>query len=316
VRNVTFEATGGFVVSATERTLAFRTVESAEDRQLAWYDRGGRELGVLDVPKGARDPQLSWDGRALAFETFPGDSRNRDIEILWFADGQRRRLTSEIVDDADEQWSGDGTRILFARGAGDKRQFVVRDVSGSTESVVPLKPDDAMWPASWSPDGRYLAYSEGDTACVIADLQGASSDKPIRIEQARWCQFSPDSRYLAYVNLGEGNDVFVEPFPPTGARWGISQNGGTEPRWHPTGKELFFLALDQTLMAAEVKFSPQFQATNPRPLFRPRIPVPMRTGVAFNYAVAPDGGFLVNTVKAGTPPAAIRVILNWQQPEQ
>ncbi len=40
----------------------------------------------------------------------------------------------------------------------------------------------------------------------------------------------------------------------------------------------------------------------------------MRTGVGYNYAVAPDGRFLINTVKPGTEPAALRVILNWKTP--
>ena len=38
----------------------------------------------------------------------------------------------------------------------------------------------------------------------------------------------------------------------------------------------------------------------------------MRAGVAFNYDVAPDGRFLINTVKPGTEPQALHVILNWR----
>ncbi len=67
-------------------------------------------------------------------------------------------------------------------------------------------------------------------------------------------------------------------------------------------------------MSADTSLSPGFKAGAPKPLFRPRIPAAMRTGVAHNYAVAPDGRFLINTVKPGTEPAALRVILNWKTP--
>ena len=106
--------------------------------------------------------------------------------------------------------------------------------------------------------------------------------------------------------------VVVEPFPPTGARWQISREIGSEPRWHPNGKELFFLDNDQTLMASDISLSPEFKAGPPHALFRTRIPTPMRTGVASDYDIAPDGRFLINTVKPGTEPAALHVILNWR----
>jgi hypothetical protein len=114
--------------------------------------------------------------------------------------------------------------------------------------------------------------------------------------------------------LSKVGSVVVEPFPPNGARWQISDEGASEPRWHPSGKELFFLDIDQTLMSSEISLAPEFKAGPPRPLFRTRIPVPMRTGVAFNYDVAPDGRILINTVKPGTEPQALHVILNWRPP--
>ena len=45
------------------------------------------------------------------------------------------------------------------------------------------------------------------------------------------------------------------PFPGGGSKWQISAAGGTSPRWRRDGKELFYLAADSGLMAAEADTS-------------------------------------------------------------
>jgi Tol biopolymer transport system component len=53
--------------------------------------------------------------------------------------------------------------------------------------------------------------------------------------------FSPDGRWVAYLSEESGSgEVWVQPFPPTGAKYRVTTGGGTRPLWSPDGKELFF----------------------------------------------------------------------------
>jgi Tol biopolymer transport system component len=307
---------GMTLATAAGRAIAYRSTEAESDREFAWFDRQGLRVATLDLPGSARNPQLSSDGKMVAFETFQGDGSRRSIGILRFADSQRQQIAVNGFDNADPIWSADSRRLLFGRNTDTARSFYIRDLAGTTDQIVSaIPPANNQWPMDWSDDGSEVLFSDNNLACVAAALNGNVSTKPSRYQAGLSCQFSPDSRYVAFMDATSGA-VVVEPFPPTGARWQISAEAGSEPRWHPNGRELFFLDVDQTLMATDVRLDPEFKNGPPHPLFRTRIPAPMRTGAAHNYDVARDGRFLINTVKPGTSPQALHVILNWRSHSQ
>src|SRR6185503_11871023 len=100
-------------------------------------------------------------------------------------------------------------------------------------------------------------------------------DSPFNQHQAR---FSPDGRWVAYTSDESGrNEVYVQPFPdPSGGKWMVSREGGTQPRWRRDGKELYYLSFDSRLTAVEVNAGQAFQAGTPKALF----PVPILGGNA------------------------------------
>ena len=55
--------------------------------------------------------------------------------------------------------------------------------------------------------------------------------------------------------------------PGPGGKWQISTAGGAEPHWRADGKELYYRAPDQKLMAVEIQTGGEFQAGVPRALF-------------------------------------------------
>ena len=305
---------GNSLVSAGHHAIVYRSTEPENQRQFAWFDRHGLQIGLVDLAGGARNPQLSGDGKLLAFESFQGTTSRRDIQVLRFADGQRQQIVNSGIDNADPQWSANTGQLLFARGSeGGRVSFLIRDLASTTERPIEaIEAASSQWPTDWSSDGTKVMFSENNLACVVAGLNGSEPKTPIRYSGAAKCQFSPNGKYISYVDAVGIGSVVVEPLPPNGARWQIPSESASEPRWHPNGKELFFLDADQTLMSSEIGLDPEFKAGPPRPLFRTRIPAAMRAGVAFNYDVAPDGRFLINTVKPGTEPQALHVILNWR----
>jgi Tol biopolymer transport system component len=55
-----------------------------------------------------------------------------------------------------------------------------------------------------------------------------------------YATFSPDGRYLAYVSNESGrSEVYVRGYGQEG-KWPVSAEGGSEPVWAPGGRELFF----------------------------------------------------------------------------
>src|SRR5438477_12353440 len=53
--------------------------------------------------------------------------------------------------------------------------------------------------------------------------------------------FSPDGRWLAYASDEWGRyEVYVQPFPSLIGKWQISTEGGREPVWERSARELFY----------------------------------------------------------------------------
>jgi hypothetical protein len=111
--------------------------------------------------------------------------------------------------------------------------------------------------------------------------------------------------------------VYVQSYPDAEGKWQVSNRGGAEPEWRRDGKELFYIALDRTLMSVKVSTSPTFTAGVPEPLFSaPVIPSPWEWS---RYAVTADGRrflLLVSESPETAPP--ISIIVNWPEilPEQ
>ena len=81
--------------------------------------------------------------------------------------------------------------------------------------------------------------------------------------------FSPDGRFVAYMSNESGtSEVYVQTFPVGGGKWQISTGGGFQPRWRADGKELFFLSPDDTLQAVPVSIGATFEPGIPKALFK------------------------------------------------
>jgi Tol biopolymer transport system component len=65
--------------------------------------------------------------------------------------------------------------------------------------------------------------------------------------------FSPDGRWLAFSSNPTGRqEIYVMDFPSGSQRVRISTSGGFKPRWRRDGKELFYVATDGSVMAAKI----------------------------------------------------------------
>jgi Tol biopolymer transport system component len=186
-----------------------------------------------------------------------------------------------------------------------------------TEEAIAEAPNN-RWPLDWSKDGRFLLYHEDDpkTGSDIWALPMTGSDRtPIVVANTPSSeptgQFSPDGRWVAYDTNESGQfQIVVQPFPNPSGKSQVSTAGGTTPRWRADGQEVYFIAPDGKLMAAVIHASASsFEAETPVPLFQTRI---NNIGSKQQYAVAPDGRFLINQIMDDSSATPITLILNWK----
>ena len=79
-------------------------------------------------------------------------------------------------------------------------------------------------------------------------------------------------------------EVYVRPFLEGGARVPVSLNGGTEPAWSRSGRELFYRSGDSVFVVS-IAASPAFAVTTRRFLFAGSF---QRGGTFREYDLAPD----------------------------
>jgi hypothetical protein len=127
---------------------------------------------------------------------------------------------------------------------------------------------------------------------------------------------SPDGRWIAYASNESGRyEVYVRPFPGVNdGRWQISGNGGNEPLWAHSGRELFYRAGNGDLMAVTVAGGSAFVAAEQRRLFAA---APYLSNTAHTeYQLSPDDRRflfkrLVGAEIAGARAATAVLVQDW-----
>jgi eukaryotic-like serine/threonine-protein kinase len=301
------------VAMADSGTLVYLT--GGTTTKLVTLESDGTEKKVLLEQGLITGPVWSPDGKRIAVQTTSPEGK-ADVGIIDVATGAFARLTGE-GNNANPTWSGDGRRIVFnsTRSGSPAFWWQPVDGSGNPEKLVDADRDDAE--AVVSPDGRYLVYHRGGAGLAretwLLELIGARP--PRRLITAPGGvgtpTISPDGKWIAYTArqaTGEGQ-VYVRPFPDSGAATQISLDGGNYPVWAPDGKTLYFDFRGRFLYAASLAPGKTMGVTARRQLFGERYFAPGATRRP-SYSVAPDGKRFV-TLARSAGEAKIVVVTNW-----
>jgi Tol biopolymer transport system component/DNA-binding winged helix-turn-helix (wHTH) protein len=303
-----------FSVSDT-RLLTYETVRGTD--RLTWLDRNGVTLDTMGESGEHLVPALSPDEKEVAVDQFDPHTGTYNI---WRIDRERggpSRFTFDSGNHNSPVWSPDGRRITFARNPGFFDLYV-KSISGEGGEQLLLKSARFKIPTDWSPDGSYLAYWEiepqsGNRALWVLPMAGGG--KPWRLlntdSDDRDAAFSPDGKWFAYSSDQSGKrEIYVQPFPPSAGsgKWMVSNGGGSRPTWPRAGKELFYVAPDNKIMAVEVSHDRMFQAGVPHALFQSNMVEDFRV----RFAVTADGRrFLIPTAAGTAASPSTTVVVNW-----
>ncbi|MGH9881723.1 MAG: hypothetical protein ACRD6N_09835, partial [Pyrinomonadaceae bacterium] len=295
---------------------------STPNTQLAWFDRAGKQLALVDSPATDTAIRLSLDEKLLAVGRLDIKAASTDIWLIDLARNVPSRFTFDPANENNPVWSPDRSRILFSSNRSGVANLYQRLATGTGSDEALFKSAEPIAPLDWSPDGKFILYTvvspKTENDIWILPLFGDQKATPyLQTEfsetQAR---FSPDGRWIAYTSNESGSfQVYVQSFPTSGGKWLISTNGGGQPQWRHDGKELFFLGPDRKLMVVEVNGAEStFKAGVPKALFEARtIPTVPFYGFNGSYYAASGNGqrFLVSTLAGESTPTPLTVVLNW-----
>ncbi|HUR97701.1 MAG TPA: hypothetical protein VMZ26_06475, partial [Pyrinomonadaceae bacterium] len=216
----------------------------------AGFAQSGFTIDNLIATKRVGDPQLSPDGRTVAFTVGTVDkAANRTLTHIYTIriDGTNlKQITSGDKSNSSPRWSPDGKRLAYATGGdiwtmepdGDGRKQITRISSGAGNPV-------------WSPDGKWIAFSSevypectSDDCNKAEDARAESSKVQAKVTERllfkHWNEWRNRKRAHVFVVSSSGGiaaDFTPGDFdaPPYGASTGVDY------AFSPDSREIAFL---------------------------------------------------------------------------
>jgi serine/threonine-protein kinase len=280
------------------------------DFEMVWVARDGTAQVADTTHGGITFPALSPDGSRIVF------AMDRGLWIHDVARGTDTKLLSLIANYAS--WTADGRSVsYYTTDSGAIRLW--RKRADGSDQPTPLLPGRPVVETVWSPDGKWLVYRtfarRGMFAVPAAAAAGSgAAATPLVQSKVNAAQpaLSLDGKYLAYVTDETGRfEVYVVPFPKaSAAKWIVSTQGGTDPMWAHSGKELFYRDLSGNMTSVTVSTTPSFSLGASKVLF----PASQYRSYAGHqeYGVSNDDKrFLMLRPMGGKPVSRLILVRNW-----
>jgi Tol biopolymer transport system component len=296
-------------------------------------DRNGG-LTALKVPTGAYEsPRVSPDGKRITFST-----QEAKEAIVWTFDLAGTSAIQHLTYGGNNRfpiWSSDSKRVTYQSDR-DKDLAIfwqLADGTGRVERLTKPNPGESHEPESWSPPPNQILLFNvrkgGDVTLWMLSLPDRKVTQVAGVHSTTsptGAVFSRDGRWVAYTSTeGSKTTIYVQPFPPTGAKYEVLARGADVPHevtWSADDKELFYNPRQGGFEAVTVFRQPTVAFGNPSPIPRSFTLGPPSARRA--YDVTPDGKFIA-LAPAGTAAAAgatsvavpvtaqmkINVVLNW-----
>jgi Tol biopolymer transport system component len=321
---VSVDGRASFDVSASG-TLLYRAAGLLATSQPVWFDRSGQRLGSIGDPGDYQTIGISRDGTRLAAELHDLRTAAGD---LWLLDLERGGSPSKFTFDGRHPhsavWSPRDDNIVFSgvRPDGSRNLYLKSIGSDVDEPLLPQGFDRV--PTDWSENG-HVVFQEIDATTGhdlwTLDPTSRMPEPFLRTKfQERGARFSPgDGRFIAYVSDESGRaEIYVRPFPEKAPKIQVSFNGGRWPRWRPDGRELFFVAPDNSIHVAPVRMGNPVTFGEAQRLFvadirNPCGAPPLSCPADETWEVTDGRRFLINVNPPGPNPPAlpINVVLDW-----
>ena len=193
-------------VSVSRNGILTRSNSGTQNTQLVWFDRSGRQTGVVPLPPGPFGSlAVSPDGQRAVVERL-SDANAMDLWMVDLARGLGSRFTFlPAAHIFNEVWSPDGNRVAFNSDLNGPYDIYVKPANGQGDEVLFYHSSSPFKNLSqWSPDGHYLLFDQPDpvTGWDSWMLPVEGDRKPVPLLRSRvnetTAQISPDGHWLAF----------------------------------------------------------------------------------------------------------------------
>ncbi len=259
--------------------FAFITYDGLNPRYIWAYDpKAGAPMRLVSDGRANTVPEWTPDGRRLAFASIREISGGQQNLFMVAVDGRGRPeqlTTSERAAQTPASWSPDGRTFVFQEvHPGTQNDIMAMDAAGD-RTVRPLvvAPGNQLG-TSFSPDGRYLAYSSDE---------------------------------------GGRPEIFVTTYQGPGTPRQISTDGGMEPTWSRRG-ELFFRNGERMMVVRVAEGGAGLTFSTPSTLFEGRFELSILEPGIRAYDVDPSGQrFLMIKSPGSISVERLHLVTNWRE---
>jgi Tol biopolymer transport system component len=244
---------------AYEPLMATKKSPADYGRAIITDERGGGDLNIA--------PKLSPDGQQMVFlserdmfaiEMYLADARTGQVKKTIVKTAVNPHFESLQFLNSAGAWDASGRRFVFGAIASGRPVLSILDVArGDIVREVPLKDLGEVQSPTWSPDGRYVAFSAitgGLTDLYIYDLEAESlrrmTNDAYADLQPAW---SPDGSRIAFVTdrfstaveLTEGRAyrlALMDPGSGEIRQLASFEGKNIDPQWAADSRSLYFLS--------------------------------------------------------------------------
>jgi TolB protein len=194
----------------------------------------GGLIGGTSFNSTTTSPTISPSGQ-LAFSSAIGGDGSMEIYVSNLDGSSARRLTRTAKGiNISPRWNPKtGREIAFISNRAGTPQVYVMDSSGANQRPLIARGGQADSP-SWSPDGRYVAFTYGGAGSFQIFVADVASGQLIQLtsqgrnESPTW---APDSRHIAFQSNRSGRwEVWQMHIDGSGGR-PLTRGGGRSPTW-------------------------------------------------------------------------------------
>jgi eukaryotic-like serine/threonine-protein kinase len=241
-------------------------------------------------------PRFSPDGKRIAMTVF--SQHEPEIWIYDIARNTFTPLTSEGVNIRPE-WTADGKDLVFVSTRANKTAIWRQVADGTGPPELLYQPEFEPFEAILSADRKWLVYrtapgGEHSRDILAVSLADPKNVVPIAVGPTTtesMPELSPDQHWIVYQSNETGRfEIYVRPFPGTGARVPVSDNGGTEPRWDRSGHALYYRGPNGELIEVAVATEPHLSLGARKLVLTGEFTTDASHA---NYDVGPDGRFVM-----------------------
>lgn len=289
-------------------TLVYVAGGSNELTHLVWVDEGGEEEFLPFPPAAYGSFHLSQNDELLAIE-----NKENPLWDIWSLDlnlGTGQRLTSK-GNNKRPLWNLAGNKIIFTSDWEGTESIYIKSLFGDQDTK--FSPADSIYGIyDISPNGQFLTCRNEKPDLFLLDVS-KEGQRPFPVshnEATEWGgKFSPDGRFVAYTS-DESNiyEVYVQPIPELDKKWKISHQGGEEPVWSPSGKEIIYRYINKWWKVKVIDEKDVFHPGKPSLLFERNY----RNVYGPSFDIGSDGRLLVlKQVNEENTATCLRVVENW-----